>query len=101
MRSLVGFLLIYGLALPDGANASELFISNEKDNSVTVIDSETLKPIKVIKTGARPRGIRITPDFKWVLVCAGDADAIDVIDTTKLEVVRSIPTLADPEYLEV
>src|SRR5262245_37809361 len=101
MRSLAGLALILALALPGAANASQLFISNEKDNTVTVLDSETMKPVKVIKTGARPRGIRITPDFKWVLVCTGDADAIDVIDTEKLEVVRSIPTLADPEYLEV
>ena len=52
------------LALPTTADAYQLFISNEKDNTVTVLDSTTMQPIKLIKTGARPRGIRITPDFK-------------------------------------
>ena len=34
-----------------------IFVSNEKDNTVTVLDSETLKTIKTIPTGKRPRGI--------------------------------------------
>ena len=52
------------LALPTTADAYQLFISNEKDNTVTVLDSTTMQPIKLIKTGARPRGIRITPGFQ-------------------------------------
>ena len=93
MRKATGCALAIAL-LTTPAEAYQLFISNEKDNTVTVLDSTNMQPVKVIKTGRRPRGIRITPDFKEVLVCAGDDDAIDVIDTTKLEVVRSIPTLA-------
>src|SRR5262249_1198036 len=89
------------LVLPGTAHAGRLFISNEKDNTVTVLDTGTLTQVKVIPVGARPRGIRITPDFRWVLVCVGDDDAIDVIDADKLEVARRIPTLADPEYLDV
>ena len=54
------------------ATASEIFVSNERDNTVTVLDSSTLKVIKTIAVGTRPRGIVITPDFGQVLVCNGD-----------------------------
>ena len=44
----------FAAALP--ARAATIFISNEKDNTVTVLDSETMAVVKSIPTGARPRG---------------------------------------------
>jgi YVTN family beta-propeller protein len=76
------------LAAATSANALTVFVSNEKENTVTVLD-ESLKIIKTIKTGLRPRGIRITPDFKEVLVCIGDDNRLDVIDTETLEISRT------------
>jgi YVTN family beta-propeller protein len=81
--------------------AASLFVSNERDNTVTVLDSVTLKAIKTIPVGRRPRGIVVTPDHKEVLVCAGDDDRIDVIDTEKLQVTRHLDSGADPELLDV
>ena len=37
--------------LPAPALAATIFISNEKDNTVTVLDSETLKIVKTIPIG--------------------------------------------------
>ena len=36
--------------------AERIFISNEKGNSITVVDGDTLKVSKTVKVGARPRG---------------------------------------------
>ena len=36
------------------AFAATIFVSNEKDNTITVIDSETLKTVKTIPVGRRP-----------------------------------------------
>ena len=72
------------------ALAATIFVSNEKDNTVTVIDSESLAIVKTIPVGARPRGMVLTPDFKELLVCAGDDNRLDVIDTEKLEVSRPL-----------
>ena len=88
------------LAAPLPANALTIFVTNEKDNTVTVLD-ETLKVIKTIETGLRPRGIRITPDYKEVLICIGDDNRLDVIDTEKLEVSRTLDSGPDPELLDV
>src|SRR5262249_18049439 len=90
------------LSAAPSAFADKIFVSNEKDNTVTVIDSETLKVVKTIPTGKRPRGIVITPDFKELIVCIGDDTRLDVIDTDKLEVVKSYPASGpDPELLAV
>jgi YVTN family beta-propeller protein len=80
------------------AEAATLFVSNEKDNTVTVIDGESLKVIKTIATGARPRGMILTPDNKKLIVCAGDDNRLDIIDTTTLEVERSLDSGPDPEF---
>ena len=65
------------------AFALTIFVSNEKDNTVTVIDGKTLEVIKTIPTARRPRGIIASPDGKEVYVAAGDGDIMDVIDTAQ------------------
>ena len=54
------------------AFAMTIFVSNEKDNTITVIDGDTLEIKKTIKVARRPRGIVLSPDFKELFVAAGD-----------------------------
>ena len=100
-----GPTIAMALALCVGAHeaAAELaFISNEKDNTVSVIDTGTLKVVKTIPVGRRPRGMVLTPDMKRLIVCAGDDNRLDVIDTEKLEVIESHETSGpDPELLDI
>ncbi len=49
------------------ALADKIFVSNERDNTITVVDSDTLETIKTIATGRRPRGIVTGPDKTEVL----------------------------------
>ena len=49
------------------AQAYMVYVSNEKDNSVSVIDSDTLQVKQTVKVGRRPRGITISPDGKYAL----------------------------------
>ena len=83
------------------AQAETIFVSNEKDNTVTVLDGDTLEIIKTIKTERRPRGIVLGPDNKELFVAAGDGDIMDVIDTSKLEVTRQLESGPDPELMAV
>ena len=87
--------------LPAHALAATIFISNERDNTVTVLDSNSLEIVKTIKIGRRPRGIIMAPDYKEVFVALGDDDRIGVIDTEKLEVSRSIESGPDPELMAI
>jgi YVTN family beta-propeller protein len=56
------------------ALALQIYVSNEKDNTVTVIDGTTLQVLKTIPTARRPRGIIASPDGKEVYVAARDGD---------------------------
>ena len=67
-----------------------IFVSNEKDNTVTVLNADTLEIVKTIKVARRPRGIVVSPDGKEAFVAAGDGDIMDVIDTNTLEVSRHL-----------
>ena len=78
------------------ALALQIFVSNEKDNTVTVIDGKTLEVVKTIPTARRPRGIIASPDGKEVYVAAGDGDIMDVIDTSKLAVTRQLELRSRP-----
>ncbi len=39
-----------------------VYVSNEKDNTVSVVDSTTMEVVKTINVGQRPRGITISHD---------------------------------------
>src|SRR5947209_6861502 len=73
------------------------YVSNEKSNTVSVIDTDSWTVTATIKVGQRPRGIEFTRDGKFVLVAVGDDDTIQVIDTATRQVVDSLPSGPDPE----
>ena len=86
MRFKVGFAVLLGigstLALPaPAAMAYTAFVTNEKDNSVSVIDTEKLEVIKTFPVGQRPRGVILSNDGKWLIVCTSDDNIIQVYDT--------------------
>jgi YVTN family beta-propeller protein len=67
-------------ALTGAARAYTVYVSNEKGNSITVIDSEKLEVKHTIPVGQRPRGIMLTRDGKYLLVCASDDDTVQIVD---------------------
>ena len=90
-------LLLASVLIVGPALANAVYVSNEKDNTVSVIDSKTLAVTGTIPVGRRPRGIAISPDGASLYVCVSDDDGIDVIDTATLKVVRRLHGGADPE----
>lgn len=81
------------------ARAYTAYVTNEKDNSITVIDTEKLEVIKTFKVGQRPRGIVISKDGKWLIVCTSDDNIIQVYDAKTYEFVKTLPSGPDPELL--
>src|ERR1700689_1045993 len=79
------------------ASAFTAYVSNEKGNTVSVIDTNKWQVVKSIKVGQRPRGIAFTKDQKYVLVAVGDDDTIQMIDTGSNKVVDTLPSGPDPE----
>jgi len=79
------------------ASAYTVYITNEKDNTVSIIDSGKLEVIKTIKVGQRPRGITLSKDHRWLLVCTSDDNIVQVYDARTMEYVKSLPSGQDPE----
>ncbi len=96
--SLVAFLLLASISQ---ASAYVIFVSNEKDDTVSVIDGASLKVIDTIQVGHRPRGIIISPDHKTIIVCLGDDGQIAMVDANTFKVERKIDSGSDPELLNI
>src|SRR5690242_10622831 len=79
------------------ARAYVAYVSNEKGNTVSVIDTDKWAVTSTIKVGQRPRGIEFTRDGKFVMVAVGDDDTIQMIDTKTQKVVDTLPSGPDPE----
>ena len=90
--SLLGFLLSF-----DSASAFLAYVSNEKGNSISVIDTDKMETVATIPTGQRPRGIEVSRDGKFVFVALGDDDTIQVFDTKTRNDAGNLPSGADPE----
>ncbi|WP_146589810.1 YVTN family beta-propeller repeat protein [Puniceibacterium confluentis] len=90
--------LVFGAVLiPQQAGADEIWVTNEKDNSISVIDTESLEVTRTIPTGDRPRGIIFSHDYKAVYICASDSDAVQVMDPDSGRILHDLPSGEDPE----
>ena len=67
------------LLLTAPARAERVLVSNEKDNTITVLDGQSLAVVATVPVGARPRGIVLSRDRKSLYICTSDADHIEVV----------------------
>jgi len=90
-------LALAAIPTAEAAITGMAYAANEKDNTVSVIDLAKMKTVKTVPTGQRPRGMALTSDGGRLLVCLGDSNRIDILDTKSWKVLGSINT-PDPEY---
>ncbi|MEA3049193.1 MAG: hypothetical protein QOG84_1029, partial [Sphingomonadales bacterium] len=79
------------------ARADTLYVSDEGDNVVHVIDSASLKETGRLDVGKRPRGIALSPDRKTLYVAASDSNDIAAVDLATGKVTARLPSGPDPE----
>ena len=78
------------------ALSQTVYVSNERGNSVTVIDGKTMKPIATWPVGKRPRGIMLSKDGKHLYLCASDDHAVQIVDIATGKVLHDLPAGDDP-----
>ena len=86
----VGIEVNHGAAAaPDG---SKLYVSNEANDTLDVVDSRTLRVMSRIPLSGHPNNISISHDGKRVYVAIRESQGVvDVVDTASLARVKSIP----------
>ncbi len=85
-----GIELPHGIAFsPDG---TRVYVSNESESALDVVDRKSGEILQKVSLSARPNNLAITRDGGRVLVgIRTEPGVIDVIDTTSLTRVKSIP----------
>ena len=78
------------------AAASVAFVSNEKGNSVSVVDTDKMETVATFPTGQRPRGIAVSRDGKLVYVALGDDDTVQIFDAKTYKPTGELPSGPDP-----
>jgi PQQ-dependent catabolism-associated beta-propeller protein len=78
-----------------------VFVSSEKDNTITVLDGKTDTVTRTIDTCDRPRHMEWNQDHTQIYVACGDSDVIGIVDITKFETVDELPYIRDPEAFKI
>ncbi|WP_424971240.1 YVTN family beta-propeller repeat protein [Dinoroseobacter sp. S76] len=89
--------LAFLLASTAAHASGEIWVTNEKDDTISVIDIATLEVVRTIETGERPRGITFSKDYSRVYICASDSDTVQVMDPVTGEILHDLPSGEDPE----
>ncbi len=83
----------YAVAL--NSDGSRLYVSNWASQSVSVIDTESMKVAASIAVGPNPNDIAVGPDNRVYVSCAND-NSVVVIDAKQRRVVERISTALTP-----
>jgi PQQ-dependent catabolism-associated beta-propeller protein len=102
------------------SKSSLVYVSLEDGNEVVAVDPDRGAVVARIAVGKRPRGIKLSPDGKWLYVALSgsprggpnidesklppadrSADGIGVVDVQKLALVRTLKSGEDPESFDV
>lgn len=94
--TMIGLTLAAGLCAAQGT----AYVSSEKDDALTLIDTRTLAVKGTIATCKRGRHIQRLPDGKLMVACT-DSNAADVIDPATGKSVRRVPLGDEPEAFDL
>jgi YVTN family beta-propeller protein len=95
---ILGLLGLLGASVP--ADASSLYVTNTKSNSVSVIDTTTLEVVSTIALGAgKPNRIVFHPDGKLAWVVFDKSHDLGVIDAEARKLVRRLKIGGNPYNL--
>jgi len=98
VATVVGFVASL-VSIP--SHAFTAYVSNEKDNTLTVIDGESMEVTDTIDIGERPRGLALSKDKTLLFICTSEEDHVEVMDLETLKVTHSLPSGPDPEVIQL
>ena len=91
MRATVPALL---LALAGPALGAEAWVTNQGDDTVSVVDTATGLVLRTVPVGSKPAGVAVSPDGRRVYVTNPEGHSVSVIE--RAGAVREVPAGAGP-----
>ena len=76
--------------------AGTAYITNQGDNTVSVIDTNSKQVINTIKVGLRPVGVAVSDLNHRAYISNVDGQSISVIDTDKNKLIKTYPIKGSP-----
>ena len=70
-------------------NGDRLYVTNDDDNQLTVIDIPQNKIIKRIPIAKEPEGVSVSPDGHWIIATSESDNVAQWIDGNKLDIADS------------
>ena len=92
--------LLLPLAAGTAAAQGVAWVSSEKDDALTLIDTQSLAVIGTVATCQRGRHVQRLPDGKLMVACTESNEA-DVIDPATRKSVRRVPLGDEPEAFDL
>src|SRR5947209_18257686 len=86
---------VHGIAIADDLNRG--FVSDGRDNQVTIFDLKTLAVISTVKAGTNPDGIVYDPFSQRVFAFNGRSNDMTAIDAAAGKAVGTVPLGGKPE----
>ena len=73
-----------------------VYVSNDNDDTVSVIDTSTNTVTATVPVGRNPQGVAVSPDGTKAYVSNSDDGSVSVIDTSTNTVTATVPVGSDP-----
>src|ERR1700759_1191117 len=75
-----------------------LFVANENDNTVTIIDMDKRVPLGEVQVGAEPEGMGISPDGKIIVNPPETRNMAHFTDTATRQIVANVLVDSRPRF---
>jgi PQQ-dependent catabolism-associated beta-propeller protein len=75
-----------------------MYVANEDDNMVTVVDIASRQPVSEIPVGVEPEGVGVSRDGKWVVNTSETTNMAHFIDTDTHEITDNVLVDQRPRY---
>lgn len=87
------------LLFATSASAYDIYVSNEKDNTNSIIDGISLKVTDTVTVSETPTGIVLSLDNSVLYICTSGEDHVEVLDLEASIITHTLPTGPDPALM--
>jgi YVTN family beta-propeller protein len=75
---------------PSGPATARIYVSNQLDNTASVIDGDTHKIVATVRVGVSPAQMAVSPDRRSVYIANTGSNTVSVLDTNHNTVAKTI-----------